>query len=484
MYRILIVDDDPWMLEYLSKCIQWDTLGIDQVYEAESGETAIEKMKKHKIDVVISDVKMGEKDGIQLLKEIRESYPLVKVILLSGIDSARNVREAFHMGAVDFLFKPVDTKALHKLIRTILFNLEKEQGEKIINALLRGENGCVSGLPEWLEKGAGKRLWIINVQNQGCEEKVQKKLDAGEHVITGMVDDDLILIQDCALEKDVLPLKKISEEGVIIGISEEFTEIHNLRRVYEKTKEAMKRRFYDRTQTVFWEVDNKESERIFDIVQSINILSNILHVRKFEEAERLLNEIFKELSIVKPPIATVHMLQVRLMDIFYHMIDKSNQNPEQVFSGEYDLQKHYERLCFEDIDGMKKWVFSCFRQCISCLENESGSSKRKVIQDIEEIITKNLDKEISLEKIAAQLYLNPSYLSRLFKENVGKSYTKYVTEKRIERAKELLREQNYKIYEVGELVGYENTKYFNKIFKELVGVTPKEYRERVRVSDK
>ena len=94
MYRILIVDDDPWMVEYLSKCISWKSLDITEVFEAKSGEAASEILQEHRINIVISDVKMGEKDGLLLLKEIREMDPMIKVILLSGIDSAKNVREA------------------------------------------------------------------------------------------------------------------------------------------------------------------------------------------------------------------------------------------------------------------------------------------------------------------------------------------------------------------------------------------------------
>ena len=147
MYRILIVDDDPWMVEYLSKCIPWKSLDITEVFEAKSGETASEILLEHRINIVISDVKMGEKDGLLLLKEIREMDPMIKVILLSGIDSAKNVREAFRTGAVDFLFKPVDTDALKKLIETTIESIEKEREEHAVAGLIRERCDDITMLP-------------------------------------------------------------------------------------------------------------------------------------------------------------------------------------------------------------------------------------------------------------------------------------------------------------------------------------------------
>lgn len=384
MYSILLVDDDPWMLEYLSKCIPWEEMNITEVFETESGEAAVKILEERKINIVISDVKMGEKDGIQLLKEIKDMDSTIKVILLSGIDSARNVREAFRTGAVDFLFKPVDVEALKKLIKSTIGIIEKEKEENI-----------------------------------------------------------------------------------------------KVRTTYEKAQKALEYKFYDKEESTFHILENQD-HKMFFTMQRVNKLENILQAGKYDDSKKLIKEIFCELKEIRSPLGVVHAVQIRIMDIFYQLIDKSNLNPDQVFSGEFVLKPYYERLQFEDVDQMQEWMVACLKHCINSLNSDTGSYKRKVIEDIEKIIMQNLDKEISLEKIALKLFLNPSYLSRLFKENVGKSYTKYVMEKRIEKAKELLREENYKVYEVGELVGYENTKYFNKIFKEIVGITPKQYREKCR----
>lgn len=480
MYKVLVVDDDPWMLEYLSKCIPWKEMNIAEVFEAESGEAAAKVLKEEKVNIVISDVKMGEKDGLQLLKEIKEMDSAIKVILLSGIDSARNVREAFRTGAVDFLFKPVDTDALRKLIKNTTDSIEKEREGTAVTKLIKGDSDVLAILPQWMREKKTKKVYIIKGKFPDEKEKIQKRLGIRGNMAAGILEDELVIIHETDEADDVNFTEELSDEkNICIGISNGFREIHNAKAAYEEALNALDCRFYDKGKKVFYVLDNRDN-KMFSLIQHVNLFSNILQAGKYEEAEAVMEQIFAELKKTSLSLGAVHTIQIRFVDAFYHLIDKSNQNPEQVFTGKFALKPHYERLEFRDIEQMHMWITACLKHCIDSLSSDTGSSKRKVIEDIEKMIVENLDKEISLEKIALQLFLNPSYLSRLFKENVGKPYTKYVMEKRIEKAKELLREENYKVYEVGELVGYENTKYFNKIFKEMVGITPKEYREKCR----
>lgn len=477
MYSILIVDDDPWMVEYLSKCIPWEEMNITGVFEAGSGEAATEILKDHKIDIVISDVKMGEKDGIQLLKEIKTMHPMIKVILLSGVDSAKNVREAFRTGAVDFLFKPVDTDALQKLVGATIESIEKEREGEAVIKLVRGCFDDISLIPRWIREDKPKIVCVVKGKSHAIREKSQIESDIQGHIAAGVLEDELVIIYELC-DRDAEHFEdKISRFHVYAGFSNRFTNIQNVKTAYEEASKALDYSFYDGEKRIF-HVSEGHDNRMFSILQDINLFSNILKAGKYGEAGEMLEKIFLRLKEAKVSLTAVHTIQIQLMDVFYQLIDRSNQNPDQVLCGEFCLKSHYEHLRFRDITEMRSWTSACLKHCIDSLRDEGNSSKRKIIRDIEKIIVENLDKEISLEKIALQLYLNPSYLSRLFKENVGKSYTKYVMEKRIEKAKELLQEENYKIYEIGEFVGYENTKYFNKVFKEMVGMTPKEYREK------
>lgn len=114
----------------------------------------------------------------------------------------------------------------------------------------------------------------------------------------------------------------------------------------------------------------------------------------------------------------------------------------------------------------------------TCEEKMTGGNKR-VVELIKEIIRKEHVKELNLEELSHKVFLNPKYLSRIFKNETGISITDYLIYVRIEIAKQLLRDNpEIKIYEVANLVGYADSVFFNKIFKRLVGITPLEYKNK------
>ena len=115
---------------------------------------------------------------------------------------------------------------------------------------------------------------------------------------------------------------------------------------------------------------------------------------------------------------------------------------------------------------------SVFR--LASLRKEGGN---RVIETVKQRIQQDYDKELELTELSEKVFLNPSYLSTLFKQETGLTITQYVLQLRMMKAKELLKNRlDLKVYKVGEQVGYPDCIYFNKVFKKMVGITPKEYR--------
>lgn len=104
---------------------------------------------------------------------------------------------------------------------------------------------------------------------------------------------------------------------------------------------------------------------------------------------------------------------------------------------------------------------------------------KDVIQEIQNFICCHYAENISLNSLAEQFYLHPNYLSRLFKEKTGHNFVEYLTEIRMEKVKELLRSSNKKIIEICDMTGYDNPRYFSKVFKQYTGMTPREYRDNL-----
>jgi len=131
---------------------------------------------------------------------------------------------------------------------------------------------------------------------------------------------------------------------------------------------------------------------------------------------------------------------------------------------------------FDTIEEIQDYVISYFLQVSNGTSENRKHKKSKLIKDIVLFLEEQFREELSLHVVAEKFYINPSYLSRLFKEEVGQIFTKYIMQLRVDKAQHLLQTTHMKVYEISEAVGYGDVKYFNKIFKDLTGMTPVDYR--------
>ncbi|PZD94021.1 AraC family transcriptional regulator [Paenibacillus sambharensis] len=144
-------------------------------------------------------------------------------------------------------------------------------------------------------------------------------------------------------------------------------------------------------------------------------------------------------------------------------------------SGQFkiDLYKQYSSVY--DINGFREWLLQSVTECFSHMDKRSDERAADSIEDVKAYVCSHLAEDLSLEAVAAKVYISPKYLSKIFKEETGISYTEFVTQKRMEKAVELMNNNSLTIEQIAGSVGYATTAYFIKKFKELNGCTPKNY---------
>ena len=135
---------------------------------------------------------------------------------------------------------------------------------------------------------------------------------------------------------------------------------------------------------------------------------------------------------------------------------------------------------FQTISQIKNWLTNIFNTIIEIKISTNSSIKRDIIDEIKEYIKLDYGENITLANIAKKFYINPYYLSQLFKKKTGNTFINFITKVRIENAKELLSNGNLRIYEVANKIGYTEAKYFSKVFKKHVGCKPSKYRLKQR----
>lgn len=533
MYKLLIVDDDPWMRELLER-IEWQRLGFEKVMTAANGLLALQQIEADPPHILLTDIKMDGLNGIELLIAVREKYPDIRVVLLSEYNEFEYARVAVKKGVVDYLLKPIEEKELTALVQRTLKVIEQEQSnrardrkimaqlehslpllqEKFIKDLISGNGGDPNSFYPFADSHRTidfTAFYILIIEtdkgggNTGPENgtgknrmpELKKLVEVFLNQLGRMIgfyeNNQLVVIftpEYAEVERDLRLLQeKIGNDlgiSVSIGLSKLHDNQPSVFQAYLESLQALKRKFYlgkglialagageDFHSTDFMEVVPRE--KLYNSLVSGNDEKVFAAIAEYCQKIR-------ERRISYPCLRVLHL---RIMEILYEALEKSNirRDDAQTLLFAADPDGGLKLDAFETLEDLRDWLSAVFGKGTDLINGKGGRHIRKIADDAVRYIQEHLHENISLDVVAKKLYLNPAYLSRLFKDEVGKTFTHYLMKARIEKAKELLKDTYLKVYEISERVGYGNWKYFCRIFKDFEGVTPNEYRDKIPKSD-
>ena len=527
MYKLMIVDDDPWVLDWMKNRIDWRQYGVCKVMEAVNGQQAVHMVNEEQPDIIITDIKMDRMDGIELLSWVREKYQDIRVILLSGYHEFEYARSALKKGAVDYLLKPVEDLEITSLIKRTLKEIQNEREirereqktmehleksvpllkEKFIKELLSGNvtesallmnelterNICIDFSTYYIlviemdKMHSNKQCTasVMDTDAKGIVQKVGNAFLSRLGTSIGFYENDQFVIKYCTVSpnsvKDIAficgDISQKTGYTVSMGISKLKKDIHLAREAYIEAYEALKMKFYLGTNRIIRaeETGGLSKEIIFDASKRA-ILKNYIDLGNFERAKEFLKGVFSEVAEKKTSFDILQLICLRMISVLNDSLEKAGFSHKTLQANGFDVNIKIED--FETVEELKEWFLSLISKAINCINGKSGRRSRKMIDDAIQFIYDHLREEVSLDTMAKKLYMNPAYLSRLFKDEVGITFTHFLMKARIEKAKELLTGSYLKIYEISDQVGYKNEKYFSRIFKDFEGITPNEYRDR------
>lgn len=527
MYRVIIIDDEPMMRMAILNLIEWESIGCEIVGEFANGLEALKCLDETAPDVILTDIIMPEMDGIELIKQVHEKKTDIAFIILSSHDDFQYVREALLLGARDYLLKTeVDAKTLISIVQKILLTIKKPLPDK------DGKN--VKQLPtktkeevldEMIERGLlGNEEKYAALLNIKTHSKICMALISIDDRLRNQVGNDPQMIESVVntikqigkenLPQDVIYYKK--QEFLMIfhperirdermhNFTEILTRIAILTKRYSnvsvqigvscpvdfedfnlavvESKMALAQRFYSDLglgEFVFQSLrdklkDNEEELRKFRFV-AINKISNLVHDGQLDKIEPFIKEIYT--AIRNEYFMPIYLKETsyKILELLACLVLDEDKNPipeESVFQEINDCSS-FEQLTFE-MEQKTKYIIE--------LSNQNfNEGTNQLIRAATNYIKSNYrDNDLSLQVIADKIGTNASYLSRLFYQNIGMTYTDYVSDIRINKAKDLLIENQYSVGQIFEIVGFSNSKYFGKIFKKATGKSPNEYRMEYR----
>lgn len=498
-FHLLIVDDEAPIRKGISRFIDWEAIDCTIEDTASDGLEAMEKLKVHPVDIVITDIRMPEADGLTLAKHIHENYPDVMVIILTGYADFSYAQTAIQYGVSDFLLKPISKEqvitavqnAQKKLIDARRHHhMQQEDLSFLAEQLLQEltdrpfDGGLKKRLEEYQVDLRSYAIAAFQIFSPTGNLPTLKDLVSGQMpgrcyrynslvlcafpVGSGLLSVPAELFSTC---QDIIHMTG-SMFG--IGLSVGFSAVHHggeqYRSAVTEAIHALNQNFYSPSGIACHDGSLPQSPENFLTVRealTLNELESAIVSRDFAAAEAVINSVFVRMKSEFAKSADVK----NLCHMIYYvgvraLVKKGRTAPDNGTA---------------DRIGQATDIFeleSVIRGFLSFLQKElaeEGSYSRIVSQAMA-YIGSHLSSPLSLDLIAGEIPTSPSYLSRIFKKETGQALTDYINMARIEKAKELLADSTYLNYEIAEQAGFHDPAYFSSTFKKYTGVSPKEYR--------
>jgi two-component system, response regulator YesN len=467
MYRAMIVDDEQWVIKNLLDSIEWSHYGFQIIATETQSPKALELIRRLNPDLVFIDIRMPEISGLELIKKCKELLLDPLFIVVSGFAEFSYVQKCMNLGAIGYCLKPIEEEEIIPLLKKAKDKLDERSAKDVPSVLDWVMEDKLEGnerIRELLDNAGfdtkkGKRIVI------GLEVENSELLRSYIHVKMNSSNGKSIFIAEegsCVSLYDHLLLYPYKFRG--IGISGLFFKIDGLKEAVDDAEMAAFQYFISGKPTVY---QTNESKGFSDFRQ----LSSALQKHDMSELIELYDQYHQWFTTGDYQVKHAFYLYNTVMTTIIQ-----SQHTEMEKLDKY-LLVDYERLIerYQDVHDLiedLKRMSGAYLGGMYLKGQIRNDSMLAVIQ----YVNSNYHLNLSLQMLAEEFYMNRNYISQLFIKHVSRSFTDYLAELRVRHACELLKNSNLPIQRVGERVGYHDAYYFSKIFKKMVGKTPREYR--------
>lgn len=536
--KVFLVEDEMVIRRGIKNSIDWEKEGYIFCGEASDGELAYPMIIKEKPDILITDIRMPFMDGLELCKLVKKELPNIKILILSGYDEFDYAKEAIRLGVTEYLLKPISSGKLLEALNGVSESIRREKEDKdlvrkymeemrentehekqkffeqMIAGNLSMADALETGKKYEMNLSAGMYNLLLFRFTLGEEnrksgellgeaeyaiEKLTERLEYVFEFQRGVEGWAFLLMADNEeqmservkeLSKDLEEImKNYSTIAYFGGIGQPVARLRELEESFREAERALAARFTMELNRIISVEDIRMAQNV-DTLDDIEITSfgEIEKTRTMLEkflnngAEDEIDE-FVDVYINELPeenLKSVLMRQYIIMDAYIVMMSFC----EKIEGIEGEMQAQSEELknsmkTSQTLEEIKNYIRMLLKKIIGVRDTISGRRYSDIIEIAKDQIRKTyISDEISLNTIAAEVGMSPSYFSSIFSKEMGKTFVEYLTEIRMDRAKELLMCSSMKTSEIGYEVGYKDPHYFSYIFKKTQNCTPKEFRAR------
>lgn len=458
MYKVLIVDDEPWILKGIKASCNWEEHNCVIAYSTTDSVLAFNYIVENNPDIVITDIQMDEMTGIEMMRRTRAKGIYSEFVVISGYSKFDYAKDAIKYGAFDYLLKPVSKDELNTIVKELVHKLDSEgrknnlSTEELFDQLMYHSGkyniGDLIGLEKDYMNQGNNQIIISNCSNLLNETDIKFsifELGPKKFIYFLNVSEDIFY-------------NILSEKGAKIGVSEISKEIDSFHHLFKQADIAYSESFIQPKQTINHYKKNKVSESSSFVTSIINSIDK------------------KEIISTLPDFAIKTQLNIEditfiynqiILYINYNYFSATNSNPLPLLC----YEEIYEN--FLNLSELTEYISGL----IDTVDVNSFKQIEEGFKNILEYIDCHYNEGINLKILSNKFSYAATYICQLFKRNINMTFTEYIVKIRMDRACKLLVTTDKKIMEIASEVGYGDYCYFSKLFKKSNGVTPFEYRK-------
>ncbi len=522
-YKVLTADDELWSRENIKRMLSWEDYSIDFLEPACDGEEVIERIPQEKPDIVITDINMPFLSGLELLDRIKNEYPDIITLAVSGYDDFQKVKGVFMAGGIDYLLKPVGREQLVDSLSKALKTLEEREAEKAekedrklrenyvssfleddeFSSLLNGKlfrPGKESHVPstkvfseistilvkfhdvEVLKRSSGKDVLRMSYD---MKNKLRELIDVEKLIVfnyTDKVNEFIIelnatpaklrLIADRILE--AFPLGK--QGPVTVVIHDQASSLDDIATVYREMIAEMVTRPFGHCHSIIVCSGNRKTPRVSghfsDRLEAQ--ISSLIGSGDVRQAKEMVMEIggLRECDSNGWSLFEVTQFTTRALNV----ISETDKNSSRAYEEVQDAINYGLRTLNKNV------ILDNIALALEIASGEGLAESNSISRQVENVhgyILEHYMEHLSLSELADQFFVEPSYLSRKFSQKYNETITAFITRCRMDRAKEMMKDEQNKLEVISFKVGYDDYNYFSRVFRRYEGKSPSEYRKKV-----
>jgi two-component system response regulator YesN len=533
MYKVFLVEDEIVVREGIKNNIHWEEEGFKIVGDESDGELAYPMIIKEQPDILITDIKMPFMDGLELSKLLKKEMPQLKIIIISGYSDFGYAQQAIDIGVSEYLLKPITAAKLVVTVKNAAAAIEKDRREKQIleqyqllvyqkhgekrknffNALVSGKLSLSQIVEQEEELGINmvasvfcvvlfqfkvkKDMYEYSNEIVQCETRMMQELRRFSDIKIferGMDGWAFILLGENELKMEALT-RQLCDLLICIcedkahyfgGVGQSVQRVRDLQQSYLDAKKAFSLRYfeswdqfvsYDDVSHIKDQIDKRINVSDLNLEKlDRKLLEDFLKRGTLHDVDEFVDRYFAEFCASE--MSSALFRQYIIMDGFSAIMKffRALQYPKEKIEHSLMSKDHVINQ-LSGLEDCRKFYKSILREAIELRNKNSQKRYYGLIEQAKEYMhLKFAMSDLTLDKVASTINISPNYFSSLFNQETGMTFIEYLTDIRMEKAKEYLRCSGKKITEIGFLVGYQDSHYFSYIFKKTQNCTPSEYR--------